>query len=251
MFLPLITLTLPILALAAPLSRRLDTSSYCGHWDTIPAGSYTVLLDQWGTKGATGQSCAQLTSLSGSNLAWVTDWTWSGGNGIKSYTNVQLDKGVNQQLSAIKSMPSAWSWKQTTTGKVVADIAYDLFTSTSVGGSNANEIMIWLANINAGPISYNWNADGTAKPVATGVSIEGHTWDVYHGSNNANPVWSFLPTSNAQITNFSGDIYSFFKYLISKQGLPSSQYLKTAQAGTEATSGSAGLTTTRYSLAIE
>ena len=105
MFLPLITLTLPILTLAAPLSRRLDTSSYCGHWDTIPAGSYTVLLDQWGTKGATGQSCAQLTSLSGSNLAWVTDWTWSGGNGIKSYTNVQLDKGVNQQLSAIKSMP--------------------------------------------------------------------------------------------------------------------------------------------------
>jgi xyloglucan-specific endo-beta-1,4-glucanase len=71
---------------------------------------------------------------------------------------------------------STWKWSQSNAANEVANVAFDIFTSTSAGGSDANEIMIWLANFNAGPISYNYNADGSAKAVATGVSLAGHTW---------------------------------------------------------------------------
>jgi hypothetical protein len=90
--------------------------------------------------------------------------------------------------------------------------------------------------------------------------------NLYSGSNGANAVWSFLPTSGT-IPSFSGDIKAFLtvrrsvsrpaprtdglsvlQYLINNEGLSSSQYLTTAQAGTEATSGSATLTTYAFHL---
>lgn len=100
---------------------------------------------------------------------------------MKSYTNVQQNAGINKQLSAIKTIPvillglssslglpylfffsaqAVWTWSQATTGTVVANVAYDLFTANTAGGSSVNEIMIWLANINAGPISFVYNSAG-------------------------------------------------------------------------------------------
>lgn len=60
--------------------------------------------------------------------------------------------------------------------------------------------------------------------------------DLYYGSNGYNYVYSFLPSST--ITSFSADVNAFLKYLTSEQSLPSSQYLTTFEAGSEATSGS-------------
>lgn len=59
---------------------------------------------------------------------------------------------------------------------MVADVAYDLFTSASSGGSAAYEIMIWLANINAGPISATYNSAGQPVPVSSDISLAGQTW---------------------------------------------------------------------------
>ncbi|KAF4610052.1 hypothetical protein D9613_010663 [Agrocybe pediades] len=242
-------------ALAAPTElverQSIDTSSHCGQWDTVTVGAYSLLLDQWGKSGASsGSDCAQLTSFSGTTVAWKTTWNWVGGNGVKSFTNMQLNSGLNKKLSAISSMPATWKWSQSSSGTVVADVAYDLFTSNTAGGSNVNEIMIWLANYNAGPISAAYNSDGTPKPVASNISLAGHTWNLYKGSNGANEVFSFLPTGNAIITSFSGDLNTFLKYLTSNQGVSTSQFLVTAQGGTEATSGSATLTTSAFSLVI-
>ena len=109
-FLALLSAPLLQLAGAAPAElfakRQLDTSAHCGQWDNITVGSYSLLLDQWGKDGATsGSQCAHLTSLSGSTVAWATNWTWTGGTGVKSFTNIQLNQGINRQLSAIGSMP--------------------------------------------------------------------------------------------------------------------------------------------------
>ncbi|KAJ3712119.1 glycoside hydrolase family 12 protein [Lentinula guzmanii] len=237
---------------AAELGQRGASATFCGQWDTTTSGNYELLLDQWGLSGASsGSDCASITSLSGNNIGWTTTWNWVGGSGVKSFTNVQLNSGVNQQLSAISTIPSTWNWQQSSSGTVVADVAYDMFTSSSAGGSATNEIMIWLANYNAGPISSSYNSAGQPNPVATGISLAGHTWNLYSGSNGANAVWSFLPsTSGTTITSFNGDIKTFFAYLISHEGLSTSQYLTTLQAGTEATSGSATLTTTAYSVVI-
>jgi len=92
---------------------------------------------------------------------------------------------------------------------IVADVAFDIFTSSTSGGANVNEIMIWLANYNAGPISSQYNSDGTPKAVASNISLGGHTWNLYTGSNGANNVFSFLPTSGT-ITSFSADVLPFF-----------------------------------------
>ncbi|THU85135.1 glycoside hydrolase family 12 protein [Dendrothele bispora CBS 962.96] len=233
--------------------QSIDTSNHCGQWDQVTAGSYTLFLDQWGMSSASsGSDCAQLTSLSGNTIAWRNTWTWNGGSGVKSYTNVQLNAGVNKQLSAIRSIPATWQWSQSTSGNIVANVAFDLFTANSAGGSAANEIMIWLANLNAGPISSVYQSNGQPQPTVSGVSLAGHTWNLYEGSNGANKVFSFLPsTAGTQITNFSGDIKTFLNFLTSNRGLSSSQYLTTLQAGSEATSGSATLTVTGFNVAIQ
>ncbi|PPQ88161.1 hypothetical protein CVT25_005126 [Psilocybe cyanescens] len=245
----LVFLSLITFVVSAPVDeivkrQSIDTSSHCGQWDTVTAGPYSLLLDQWGASGATsGSDCASLTSMSGTTLAWKNTWKWVGGNGVKSFTNIQLNNGLNKQLSAIKTIPTTWKWSQSSTGTVVADVAYDLFTSTTSGGSNVNEIMIWLANFNAGPISAVYDSDGTPKPVASNISLGGQTWNLFKGSNGSNEVFSFLPANGGSITNFSADLNTFLKYLTANQGVSTSQFLKTAQGGTEATSGSATLTT--------
>ena len=104
-----LALSAPLLASAAPselAKRQLDTSSHCGQWDVVTAGQYSLLLDQWGKDGATsGSQCANVASLSGNTISWKTTWTWTGGTGVKSFTNIQLNQGINKQLSAISSMP--------------------------------------------------------------------------------------------------------------------------------------------------
>lgn len=101
-------LALVPLSFASPVDldkRALDTSSHCGQWDTVTAAPYSLLLDQWGASGATsGSQCANFVSQNGNTVAWKTTWTWVGGNGVKSFTNVQLNSGLNKQLSSIKSM---------------------------------------------------------------------------------------------------------------------------------------------------
>lgn len=83
-----------------------DTSVYCGQWDSVAVGSYSLLLDLWDESGATsGSQCSHLTSLDGSTVSWTTNWTWVGGTGVKSFSNIQLNEGINTQVSAISSMP--------------------------------------------------------------------------------------------------------------------------------------------------
>jgi len=246
-------LLLPALLVAAtpltPRASQVDTTQHCGQWDTVTAGNYTLFLDLWGESGATsGSQCSQITSLSGNTIAWKTTFNWVGGNGVKSFSNIQQNLGINKQLSAIKSMPATWKWSISSTS-IVADVAFDMFTASTAGGSNVNEIMIWMANYNAGPISAQYNSDGTPKAVASSISLGGHTWNLYSGSNGANNVFSFLPTSGT-ITSFSADVLPFFTYLIQHEGVSSSQFLTTVQAGTEPTTGSATLTTSSYSIAI-
>jgi len=94
-------------ALASPsLLKRVDTSEVCGQYDTVTAGNYELLTDLWGESDATsGSQCSQITSQSGSDIAWTTTWTWTGGSSVKSFSNIQLNEGINVQLSTISSMP--------------------------------------------------------------------------------------------------------------------------------------------------
>jgi len=235
-----------------PEPRSASAASSCKAWGVISASPYELQSNLWGASGAaSGSQCTNLTSVNGNTIAWSTSWNWTGGNNnVKSFSNIQLNSGLGQQLSAISSMPSNWKWSQSASGSIVADVAYDLFTSSTPTGSNEHEVMVWLANFNAGPISYKYDASGKAVAIAKNIAIAGHTWNLYQGTNGANLVWSFLLANGTPVTHFNGDVNLFLNYLTTEGYVPSSQYLKTAQGGTEATTGSAHFATSAYSLQI-
>jgi hypothetical protein len=72
-----------------------------------------------------------------------------------------------------------------TGSSIVADVSFDMFTSTSTG-SDQYEIMIWLAALGgAGPI-------GSAIETTT---ISGTTWKLYYDLNGSTKVYSFVAES--------------------------------------------------------
>ncbi|OBT79570.1 hypothetical protein VF21_01216 [Pseudogymnoascus sp. 05NY08] len=220
-------------------------TTVCGLWDTITTGTYSISQNLWGTGSATsGSQCLTFNSLSGSSVSWSTSWTWAGGsNSVKSYSNVNLQMSSGRQVSSISSIPSVW--KYTYTGSnIVADAAYDIFTSGSSSGSHEYEIMIWLAALGgAGPIS------SSGSPVTT-TTIAGTSWKLYSGMNGSFKVFSFVASS--QVTDFSADLKLFLTYLANNQGFQTSQYITYIGAGTEPFTGSnAKLSTSAYSVAIK
>jgi len=147
--------TLAALASATPTPSSLLTraTELCGDWDNVVVQDYTLYNNLWGKGSATsGSQCTYLDGSSGSTIKWHSTWSWAGAQyNVKSYPNVVV-KSQQVPISKIKSIPTKWSWSYTGTG-LVTNVAYDLFTSDTAGGAEKFELMVWLANINAGPIS--------------------------------------------------------------------------------------------------
>lgn len=109
---------LAVTAMAAPAptsASELDkraASTMCGNWGTVATGGYTVYHNNWGAgQASSGSQCTTFTSFVNNAFAWSTSWTWAGGPGqVKSYSNVALEKS-NKMISAIKSIPSTWTWR--------------------------------------------------------------------------------------------------------------------------------------------
>ncbi|TVY94317.1 putative xyloglucan-specific endo-beta-1,4-glucanase A [Lachnellula willkommii] len=240
--LPLVFTAAAVATPTPTLDKRATT--ICGQWDSVVTGAYTVYQDLWNEAEATsGSQCSTVTSLSDSTLVWSTSWTWAGAsNQVKSYANAVVSSTTKLQFSAITSIPTTWKWSYTGSD-IVADVSYDIFTSSTATGSNEYEIMIWLAALGgAGPIS------STGSSIAT-VTIDGVSFDLYSGENGSTQVYSFVAASEA--TDFSGDLLNFFNYLETSQSYPSSQYLLNIGAGSEPFTGtSAVFTTTAYSAVI-
>ncbi|GGB13806.1 GH12 family glycosyl hydrolase domain-containing protein [Puia dinghuensis] len=176
-------------------------------------------------------------SGAGPQTLWVNSYSnwgvWSNQpntGGIKSYPHIARYIGV--ALGSIKSCTS--SFNVTIPGSGSYEAAYDIWDS-----NNANEIMLWMSYTGAvGPISYTYNSSGQAVPVASNVSVGGHTWNVYRGSNGSNAVYSFLRTSNA--TSGTVDVKAILNWIRS-QGWIGNITLGNVEFGYEITSSSGGL----------
>ncbi|KAL4130506.1 Inactive glycoside hydrolase xlp1 [Phytophthora ramorum] len=232
--------------LAVVMATLLSVSSadFCSQWRLSKAGNYIIYNNLWNKNSATsGSQCTGVDKVSGSTVAWHTSWNWAGApTQVKSYSNAALVFS-KKQIKSIKSIPTTIEYSYSYSGTLIADVSYDLFTSSSATGSNEYEIMIWLAAYGgAGPIS------STGKAIAT-VTIGSNSFKLYKGPNGSTTVFSFVATKT--ITSFSADLLSFFTYLVNSQGFPSSQYLTTLEAGTEPFTGSnAKMTVSSYSAAV-
>ncbi|KAK7744994.1 hypothetical protein SLS53_003228 [Cytospora paraplurivora] len=232
-------------ALAAPSSSLINRSTeLCDSWDSLTEGQYTVYQNNWGASNAdSGSQCTTFNSISGTTVSWSTSWTWTGGSSsVKSYSNIALED-VNKQLKSVSSIPSTWKWSYTGSD-IVADVSYDLWLAPTSGGTNAYEIMVWLAALGgAGPISSTGSAVGT-------TTIGGHSFELYSGPNGDTTVYSFVATDTVE--SFSGDVLDFLSYLVDNEGVSDSYYITSLQAGTEPFTGSdAVFSTSAYSLTVE
>ena len=74
-----------------------------------------------------------------------------------------------------------------------------MFTSSTTGGANEYEVMIWLGALGgAGPIS------STGNPIAT-ITLSGVSFNLYYGLNGSMKVYSFVAANKYQST-FSGNL---------------------------------------------
>jgi len=131
-------------------------------------------------------------------------------------------------------MSSTWAWKYDGTD-LVANVAYDLFTSSTAGGEREYEIMVWLDTMgDVGPLSDKMDDAKRPIPIAS-TTLAGHSFNLFKGPNGSMTVYSFVATST--INDFSGDLKTFVDYLLKEQGFDDKQYLITTGAGTEAFTG--------------
>ncbi|KAI9906800.1 hypothetical protein PsorP6_003267 [Peronosclerospora sorghi] len=233
-----------ITAAALPLAFASD---FCGQWDKATSNKYIVYNNLWNKNAAaSGSQCTSIVKTSGSTVSWHTSYTWTGSAlaEVKSYSNAAL-VFTPKQINSISTIPTMiqFSYLYNTELPFVADVSYDLFTSSTAKGKHEYEIMIWLAAYGgAGPIS------STGKPI-TKVTIGKYSFNLYKGPNGSTTVFSFVATQT--LTTFSADLKNFLTYLVKNQGLPRSQYLTDLQVGTEPFVGTnAKMTVHAYSAAV-
>ncbi|KAJ7051326.1 glycoside hydrolase family 12 protein [Mycena amicta] len=201
-------------------------------------GRFTLENNLWGESAATsGSQSSQVTATNGNAVTWHTTYTWTGGNfNVKSYANLDLRVGLGKTVASIASIPTVWQWTYSSASSgLVADVSYDLWLSNQAGTGGASSTSTFEI---AGPAG---SQIGTA-------SVNGVTWRLFKGTVSTWTVFSFVAPT--EITNFNSDLKPFLTFLTQNEGVPSSQFLVQAQAGTEPFIGSATLTTTSYSLSI-
>jgi hypothetical protein len=218
---PALVLTLVCLVWSG--TAQAATWSSTDKWGTWSNGGYTLYNDVWGS-GAGPQ-----TIWANSYSNWGVWANHPNTGGIKSYPNVS--KSINRSLSSLGSLTS--SFNVTVPGSGAYESAYDIWAN-----NNAYEIMLWM------------NKTGAVGPLGsyqTSVSVGGHSWGVYKGSNGSNQVFSFVRSGNT--SSGSVDIRAVLNW-IKNAGWFGNVTVGNVQFGYEITSSSGGLnfTTNSYSV---
>ncbi|MFG3235188.1 hypothetical protein ACGFZG_25990 [Streptomyces antibioticus] len=213
-------LTAPALALgiavgtaAAPASAAVWSS--CDQWGNTSLGGYTLYNNIWGS-GA-GSQCVWANS--GTN--WGVWANHPNTGGIKSYPNSK--KVSNKTITSLGSLSSSYNVTVPSSGAY--NTSYDIWDT-----DYDYEIMLWV------------NYNGAVGPLGTAqgtVTLGGHTWSVYKGSNGANEVFSFLRTSDS--SSGTVNILPILKWIKDTKGWFGNETIGDVQFGYEITSSSGGL----------
>lgn len=168
--------------LATPCLVNAQIYSSCDQWANTTTNGYNIYNNIWGS-GA-GSQC--LTVYAYNN--WYVDANHPSTGGIKSYPNVEKQMSVN--VDSLGTLTSTFAVTRPSSGSYSS--TYDIWYN-----NYAYEVMLWMNKTGAvGPIASSWDANGNPVPEATNVTVGGHTWNIYRGSNGSNAVFSFVRTSN-------------------------------------------------------
>ncbi|MET9967635.1 hypothetical protein ABZZ80_17325 [Streptomyces sp. NPDC006356] len=198
---------------SAPASAAVWNS--CDQWGNTSLNGYTLYNNIWGS-GA-GSQC--IWANSGTN--WGVWANHPNTGGIKSYPNSK--KVINKTIASLGSLTSSYNVTVPSSGAY--NTSYDIWDT-----DYDHEIMLWV------------NYNGAVGPIGTSqgtVSLGGHTWNVFKGTNGANNVYSFLRTSDS--SSGTVDMKPILNWIASKGWMSSSETIGDVQFGYEITSSSGGL----------
>ena len=176
---------------------------------------YTLYNNIWGS-GA-GSQC--IWANSGTNWGVWADHPNTGG--IKSYPNAT--KAINKSVTSLGSLSSSYNVSVPSSGAY--ETAYDIWDT-----NHRYEIMLWM------------NKTGAVGPLGTSqgnVTLGGHSWTVYKGTNGSNDVFSFVRSSNS--ASGTVDILPILRWIKDTKGWFGNVTIGDVQFGFEITSSSGGL----------
>jgi len=205
-----------------------------GQWDTWTSNGFTVYNNIWGS-GAGSQTIWARTPT---NWGVIANHPMT--SGVKSYPHT-VRGSVNRTVSSLASMTTSFNVSVPGSGNYAT--AYDIWANNW-----AYEVMLWMNQNGAvGPIAEQYDQNG-AVPAFRNLSLGGHTWNIYRGSNGANAVFSFLRTSNTNSGTI--DVRAILNWLRT-QGWWGDVTVGEAQFGFEisGTNGSAAFTDNSFSIA--
>ncbi|ETN02677.1 hypothetical protein PPTG_16275 [Phytophthora nicotianae INRA-310] len=160
---------------------------------------------------------------------------------VKSFPNAAL-KFDPVQLLNVKSIPATIEYEFEYSENTIANVAFDLFTRSTIDGAVEYEVMVWPAALGGAlPLSTS------GKPIKT-TNIGDVDFTLYQGMNGNMTVLSYVP--DKMITNFSTDLKKFFDELPKSYAIARTQYLTHVQGGAEILVGNGTLTVSKYQAAV-
>ncbi len=139
---------------------------------------------------------------------------------------------------------SSWSTTQPGGSANAYDVAYDIWinqTPTTSGQPNGTEIMVWL--------NHNGSVQPFGSEVATNVSIGGHTYNIWYGTQSSwDTVTYDMTSASTSVSNL--DVGTLAQDSVSRGYSKSTWYLIDVEAGFELWQGGAGLATNSFSVSV-
>ncbi len=172
-------------------------------------GNYDASAELWGVNGYNYTQTMGVCT----NDAWYvnvkTDNT-KGDGAVKAYPSMRriyhdwstTDFSKDPLVTSFPRLDVTFGSKDPSScSGCIYDTAFDIWLN-GIGNGAANEVMIWTHNVGQTPY-------GTK--VGSGISLAGHTWDLYSG--NSNHYLAFVPTDTSNIPTATFDVQDFTGYL--------------------------------------
>ncbi len=218
----------------------------------VSGGTYTVQNNEFDSSASecVGTDGNADFSVSNSSIANATDgspgaypsiyqgchWGNCSSGGLTS-TPIQV-----ADLTA-GAVTTSWSTTQPG-GSSDYDVAYDIWfnqTPTTSGQPNCAEMMVWL--------NHNGSVQPFGSQVASGISLGGHTYEVWEGGQSFGDTVTYdMTTAATSVSNL--DVGTLAQDAVSRGYISRSCYLIDVEAGFELWQGGAGLATDSFSVNV-
>jgi Glycosyl hydrolase family 12/Cellulose binding domain len=246
------TAAVAVLALGAAPPARAATTTLCGEQTApVSGGTYIVQNNEYdssATECASTDGGADFTVAS-SAIANATNGSPGAYPSIYQgcHWGTCSSGGLSAspiQVSALTAGRVTSSWSTTQTGTGAYDVAYDIWYNqapTTTGQPNGTEMMVWL--------NHNGSVQPFGSEVASNVSIGGHTYNIWYGTQSVWDTVTYEMTSGTTaVSNL--DLGTLTQDMVSRGYTSSSWYLIDVEAGFELWQGGAGLATNSFSVAV-